>query len=363
MRPDELASNIEYLLARSPAFPSGLASAVLIANPTAGGFTRPAYERKRHAELEELAARAAGLPATNAPIGLDMRLTEGPGHAAELARSFLGSSREAGALASAKNRENRAPSLILTAGGDGTSLEVLSALMDLPPEERDSYLVLRLPFGTGNDGSDGRDLKTSLGRLLAPSRPSPRAAIRVEPNPGGGKQPLWSFNIASLGADAFISDMTNRLKSLFPGDSYKLWVDVASVLYDFLWPTWPMKLRAFDAGGDETRCFDREILILAFGASGRRQYGSNKSILPDDDNVCAISQMSLLRKLAVKGPIQKGLHRGMKEVELFRAAKIVVAYGDRILMQRDGEVTRLGAADFPLEMEIVPEAYRTLEAL
>ncbi|MDP3178176.1 MAG: diacylglycerol kinase, partial [Spirochaetaceae bacterium] len=215
----------------------------------------------------------------------------------------------------------------------------------------------------GNDGSDGRDLMACLGRLLVASKPSPRAAIRVEPNPGGGKPHMWSFNIASLGADAFISDMTNRLKTVFPGDSYKLWVDVASVLYDFMWPTWPMKLRSFDADGNEKRCFDREILILAFGASGRRQYGSNKSILPDEDNVCAINQMSLLRKLAVKGPIQKGAHRGLKEVELFSAARIVVAYGDRILMQRDGEVTRLSAADFPLEMEIVPDSYRTLEAL
>jgi len=355
MRPEELASNINFLLDRSPAFPSGLASAILIANPTAGGFTRPSYERKRHAELEELAAQATALPARGSSTPLETRLTEGPGHAGKLARAFIASTREGVA--------NREPRLIMTAGGDGTSLEVLSALMELPPAERDSYLVLRLPFGTGNDGSDGRDLKASLGRLLVASRPSPRSAIRVEPNPGGGKPHLWSFNIASLGADAFISDMTNRLKTVFPGDSYKLWVDVASVLYDIMWPTWPMKLRAFDADGNEIRCFDREILIMAFGASGRRQYGSNKSILPDDDNVCAINQMSLLRKLGVKGPIQKGAHRGMKEVELFSAARIVVAYGDRILMQRDGEVTRLSAADFPLEMEIVQDSYRTLEAL
>ena len=116
--------------------------------------------------------------------------------------------------------------------------------MELPPEERRHYAVLRLPFGTGNDGSDGRDLRACLGRLLGPCVAAPRTAILDHARGRqGGKKPIWSFNIASFGADAFIAHMTNGLKTVFPGDFYKLWVDIASVFYDLAWPSRDLGLR------------------------------------------------------------------------------------------------------------------------
>jgi diacylglycerol kinase family enzyme len=97
------------------------------------------------------------------------------------------------------------------------------------------------------------------------------------------------------------------------------------------------------------------------GASGNRQYGSNKKILPDENNVCAITQMNLLRKLAVKGPLQNGGHKDFPEAELFSAARLVIQYADRILFQADGEITRFEAGDFPISMDLVPAAYLALE--
>jgi diacylglycerol kinase family enzyme len=359
MRPDELAAELDFLLCRSPAFPGRIAGAVLIANPRAGGFTRKAYARRRHAELELLRTRAASIPPRPVAPPLELALTAEPGHAAEIAAAYIAANRPVTAISSSE-RQLR---LLISAGGDGTSLEVLGALMDLPPEERAGYLVLRLPLGTGNDGSEGRDLETALGRLLGPCRSSPRSAIRVKPAAAGGKAAQWAFNITSVGADAFIADMTNRLKTSFPGDSYKLWVDVASVLYDFRYPPQPMTVAAWSADGKEVRSFERDCLLMAMGSSGRRQYGSNKPILPDDDNVCFISQMSLLRKLVLKGPIQEGRHRGLPEVDLFQADRLRINYGGALLFQADGEVTRLEAIDFPLEMELLPDSYNVIEAI
>jgi diacylglycerol kinase family enzyme len=353
MQPEELAEGLSYILDRAPALPGALAGALLVANPTAGGFTRPSYSRLRHAELLELKARAAGLPPLPGRPALEPCLTKKPAHAAEIAREFFAAARSSGL----RDGEFR---LVMPAGGDGTSHEVLSALMELPPEERRHYAVLRLPFGTGNDGSDGRDLRACLGRLLGPCAAFPRTAILAAPGGEGGKRPVWSFNIASFGADAYIAHMTNKFKTVFPGDFYKLWVDLASVFYDFAWPSRELRLKAYSASGAVVRDFERRLLLLAIGASGRRQYGSNKAILPDDDNVCAISQMSLMRKLAVKGPIQTGGHKAFPEVDLFSAARLVVDYAERILFQADGEITRLDAADFPLTVELVPEAYLAL---
>jgi diacylglycerol kinase family enzyme len=353
MHPEELAEGLSYLLDRAPSLPGRLVGALLVANPNAGGFTRPSYSRQRHAELLELKAGFASLPAVGGRPRLELYRTKKPAHAAEIAREFFAAARASGL----RDGEFR---LVMPAGGDGTSHEVLSALMDLPIEERRHYLVLRLPFGTGNDGSDGRELLASLGRLKGPCAAAPRTALLASPNPAGGKKPIWSFNIASLGADAFIAHMTNRLKNVFPGDFYKLWVDIASVFYDFLWPSRELALEAFSASGSAVRRFARPLLLLAMGASGHRQYGSNKPILPGDENVIAVSQMSLLRKLAVKGPLQRGEHRGLAEVELFSAGRLEIGYADRILFQADGEITRFGPEDFPLRMELVDDAYLTL---
>jgi len=354
MQPEELAEGLSYILDRAPGLPARLAGALLVANPTAGGFTRPSYSRLRHAELLNLRGKASALPVQAGRPSLELYPTRQPAHAGELARDFFAAARKSGL----RDQEFR---LVMTAGGDGTSHEVLSALMELPDEERSHYTVLRLPFGTGNDGSDGRELLACLGRLLGPCASLPMTAIRVKPKAEGGKAPIWSFNIASFGIDAYTAHMTNKFKTAFPGDFYKLWLDIAAVFYDLAWPTHAIKLKASGKAGMD-REFERRLLLLAMGVSGNRQYGSNKRILPDEHNVCAISQMSLFRKLAVKGPLQTGGHKDFPEAELFSADHLVLDYPDRILFQADGEVSRFEATDFPTQVELVEGAYNCLKA-
>jgi diacylglycerol kinase family enzyme len=357
MRPEDLATDLEFILNRSPALPDRIAGAILIANPKAGGFTRPRYSRRRRAELDTLIERAVVLPPRPDPVPLC--LTAEPGHASALARDFFDSSRGAPS-AGRKDKKGGRLRLVITAGGDGTSLEVLSALMELPPAERNGYAVLRLPFGTGNDGSEGRDLHSALGRLLGPCSPTPRPALLFTPNPAGGKPRLWSFNIASIGADAFVNHMTNKLKTAFPGDSYKLMVDLVTLFYDFIYPPRPLSVKAWGGAGAESREFERDCLLLAVGVTGNRQYGSNKAILPGEENVCFVAQMSTLRKLFVKGPIQKGRHRGLPEVDFFSAERLELSYPEAITFQADGEVARLEAADFPLRVELLPASYNAI---
>ena len=352
MLPEDLHAALARILAHSPAFPGESLVVDLVANPRAGGFTRPAYTRRRFAELAGIEARALALPERKGRVEVRLHLTERSGHASEIAAGIVGD-------AEADAPDTRR--ILMTAGGDGTSLETASVLADLSGAEGSRFAILRLPFGTGNDGSEGRDLAAALGRLLGPLRYAPRQALRLVPNPAGGRRPLWSFNIASVGLDAFVCRMTNRLKSFFPGDSYKLWVDLSSVLYDLVWPPANLRVMAQDGEGRETADFERRCLLFAVGASGRRTYGSNKPILPDDDNACAVFQMSLLKKLVLKDRISSGGHRGLDVVRLFSGTRFVLEYPTSILLQRDGEVDELGAADFPLEIEVVGPVYNVLE--
>jgi diacylglycerol kinase family enzyme len=142
------------------------------------------------------------------------------------------------------------------------------------------------------------------------------------------------------------------MKGKLPGDFYKLWVDIAALLYDRLYTVGPLNVRALDGQGGEVRSFREKLLLLAVGISGHRTYGSQKKILPDDRNVCAIRQMSLLRKLALKGLFANGTHIDKPEAILFNAHRIEFSGEYPILAQMDGETVLLQKEDFPAVMEL-----------
>ena len=319
----------------------------MVANPRAGGFSRNSRARHNAAALADATRAASSIQLRKGLTKWRALNTSSPKHAGSIALSLL----EEAAI------KPKTEWLVVLACGDGTSHEFLDELSRAPRELAERFTVLRLPMGTGNDGSDGRELPDSLSRLIGYGRIDEQVAIRMIPAPGGPASKRapggeWrSFNIASLGVDAYITHMTNQLKSKMPGDSYKLWLDLAAVIYDLNYPSGHMEIRAFDATGKSVASYEGTFLLAAMGISGRRAYGSNKPILPDDDNVCLIRQMSLLRKLILKGPIAAGHHRGLPEAELFTADALEISYNHPILMQTDGEAQHLVAEDFPFRME------------
>jgi diacylglycerol kinase family enzyme len=171
-----------------------------------------------------------------------------------------------------------------------------------------------------------------------------------------GKGPFLAFNILSVGLDAFVTHMTNKMKGRLPGDSYKLWVDLAALFYDRIYTVGPLDVRALDGEGREVPGgkFRRPILLLAVGAGGRRTYGSGKKILPDSRNVCALNQMPLLRKLALKELFNYGTHIDKPEAFLFNASRVEFSGLHPILAQMDGETVLLQPEDFPAAIEMTP---------
>lgn len=335
------------LVEKTALFGSDDLEAVFIANPRAGGFSRPYRALAAMRDAEAAASFAAGLPRRQGKLAWRVVETSGPRHATRLAADYI----EESAMKPASSW------LVILACGDGTSLEFLDELSRAPDELRKRFTVLRLPMGTGNDGSDGRELADSLSRLVGKGRVAVQPVLRVIPVAGGPASARapggeWrAFNIASVGLDAFVTNMTNRLKATLPGDSYRLWVDISAIFYDMVYPPRRMTITAFDTAGSTQLSVEGQFLLVAMGASGRRSYGSNKPILPDDDNVCAVSQMPLSRKLKLKGPMSSGRIREFPEARLFSATSLEIAYADRILVQMDGEAELLVAEDFPLRIE------------
>ena len=336
---------------------------VIIANPTAGGFTMKSRWNKCKKALDESceaaqsnrrregcapAVMASSADSVHAAYGLIT--TIGPGSAAEITGAFI---KEA---CTAFEDSGTPPFyLIITAGGDGTSLEVLSALYRAPASVRSHCAVLRLPMGTGNDGADSPSLAGALDFLIKPTQIELTPALQLVTaagGPAGSKGPFLAFNILSAGLDAFVTHMTNKMKGKLPGDFYKLWVDIASLLYDRLYKVDMLNVRALDGQGGEVISFEEKLLLLAVGASGHRTYGSQKKILPDDRNVCAVKQMPLLRKLALKGLFTTGGHINKPESILFNAHQVEFRGRHPMLAQMDGEAVLLQPQDFPASIKL-----------
>jgi diacylglycerol kinase family enzyme len=176
------------------------------------------------------------------------------------------------------------------------------------------------------------------------------------------KGPFLAFNILSVGLDAFVTCMTNKMKGRLPGDSYKLWVDIAALLYDRIYHVGPMDVRVLDHNSRELDAFSEKVLFLAVGASGHRTYGSNKKVLPDNRNICVACNMHLWKKLALKGLFMTGRHVDRPEFRLWTASRVEFTGRFPILAQLDGETALLDPADFPAVIEVTEPAIPVLVA-
>ncbi|MDR3247767.1 MAG: acylglycerol kinase family protein, partial [Treponema sp.] len=125
---------------------------LLVINPKAGGFSIRSRWLKHRAILHDYVQKAKANPLRvdcgpwgHSPHDDGVLLTAGPGDAGKAVAEWTD--------AEERGKEKAPFCLIVTAGGDGTSLEVLSALYRAPENVRERFAVLRLPLGTGNDGA------------------------------------------------------------------------------------------------------------------------------------------------------------------------------------------------------------------
>jgi len=318
---------------------------MVVVNPVAGGFFIKSKWESHLRTLTKYKEKAQANPRRQIYKNLIINLTEGKGSAREITAAFI-------------KRAEKEPEpfyLIISAGGDGTHSEVMFSIYNAPAQVRSNMAVLRLPMGTGNDGADSVHLSDALDLLLNSSHVEFAPAVQLLPSPNGPsnwKGPFLAFNILSVGLDAYVTHQTNVMKGKTPGDSYKFWVDVAAVFYDKKFKVDYMNVRALDNKNQEIMTLHEKLLLLAMGVTGKRSYGSQQKILPDERNVCGIKQMTLLKKLAIKGKVRHGKHTNNPEAILLNAHRLEFSGSHPILAQMDGETVLLQPEDFPAVMEL-----------
>ncbi|MBN2435072.1 MAG: hypothetical protein JXK07_07380 [Spirochaetes bacterium] len=242
--------------------------------------------------------------------------------------------------------EKRKKHLIVIAAGDGTAHELMSVFVKHEKIIK-NVLFFRLPFGTGNDASDCENIYQALQIQAGFGMDYPQNILKVSTAKG---RVFYSFNIASLGLDGYVVKMTNRLKKIIPGSFYTLFVDIATLLYEKLYP--PQMMQITVTNGKESVKYDGIYLFGAMGVSGYRTYGDHKKILPDRNNICFCRPIPLLQKIIKKSYFFDGRHIMLKNVSMAKGDRMVIDYNHSIPFQTDGEDYLFTREDFPVIFEI-----------
>ena len=384
LTPEDIAECITALVARNKLWSGKKVYAYFIVNKTAGCFTNKHKSEKYKKLFSETLEKTSQLSECAASIEYKIFSTEYAGHAKDLTRSVVSQ------LIATDSGKDDTENLIITAGGDGTSLEVQTSLYKCAmegPKHSDAIMnkitILRLPLGTGNDGTDGHSIEETFELLKGGLVFSNSRAVRVYPenevseqqaaeaakairkNPAkycdpNFKAPWYSFNIASMGVDAYVVYMTNTVKKKLPGNFYHLCVPVSGVIYDKDFPSGTAKIELYGPADKKLDEITTKITLMAFGASGYRVYGGGHKVLPNNHNLCIAPKISLLKLIMQNNKFVDGSFVGTNLASLHTVEKVRISYDKAILMQCDGETVMLTPAHFPLIMELTPPCLRVL---
>lgn len=353
-----------------------------IINPTAGCFNKKSksehYKKIFVESLEKIESKKSVVK----EMTVNKYVTDYAGHAKEIANEIVDRI--------IQENDSEKEYMIVTAGGDGTSLEVQTRLFILAQESeikekkiKNQITILRLPLGTGNDGTDGHKIEETIDLLSGDLRFENATAVKVYPEKNVTKEqilstgydpkkynkddpqyPWYAFNIVSVGLDAFVVYMTNTMKQKVPGNFYQICVPLSGFVYDRKpFESGLAKMEFFDGDGKLVYEEENPITIFVFGASGHRYYGGGHYILPTDDNVCHAPKITLGQLIKVNPQFIDGSFVGGGIAYLHSAKKVRFSYDKLLLLQCDGEVAFLCKDHFPLIFEVTEPTLRTIQKI
>jgi len=280
---------------------------------------------------------AALRPRIEAAVDGEVVLTEGPGHATQLAREAA----------------EQGIGTVVAAGGDGTVHEVVNGLMQA---HADVALGL-VPIGTGNDfvkmvpgtGTPEQALRTLRGGEATP------VDVGIAEWRGGRE---YFANAMGTGIDVEVVRAMRRSR-LLPGG-----VIYVSALLRALARYRPLGVRTTVDG----TVVDRRIMNLA--VCNGPSIGGSFRICPDartDDgrlDVCIVEEMPLLRNARMVPRVLRGTHTEQRGVTMLRGARVSLALAeDRSLwFQLDGELREAPDGAAGVEVSLAPRKLRVIRA-
>jgi len=293
----------------------------IILNPVAGR----GYGAKIEPELRRLIG-AEGLD-------FDLVRTERPWHAAELA----------------ERAANDGFALVVAAGGDGTTNEVVNGLLAASKEGMAGTLGI-VPVGSGSDFANavgippdlpgacqrlahGQARIVDVGRVSVPGQPSRHFDNTV--NVGfGGVVTVEALKVKRLRGLALYLPVV--LKTIFLSQNPRV-----TITYD-----------------DQELALSAAMICVGNGPREGGGFFSTPYAQPDDGllDLCIVREMSRTNMLGLVPHFMKGTHVGHRSVTMARARHVTISSPDDLVAHVDGEVLCTDA--HRIECEILPGALR-----
>ena len=258
-------------------------------------------------------------------LDADFAITEGPGHATELAREAVHGGHE----------------VIVAVGGDGTMNEVAQALLNTP-----AALAL-VPCGSGNGLALHLGLPRSPLAALQLAAGSGRRIVAVDTGTANGRP---FFNAMGLGLDADVSHRFNRLSRRgLPAYARTAW----NVLREL------RSERCAIACGNVRETLDTMLIAVA----NSDQYGNNARIAPgarvDDGalDLVAVRPVGFVGAAGMAARLFLGNIDASRHVRRLRAPRFVIERMAPGLIHTDGETH---ATDAVVEVQVQPRSLRVV---
>ena len=285
----------------------------VIGNPAAGNGREPKILARVAARLRERGAE------------FEVRRTEAPGHATELATEFLRSEPDG---------------MIVAVGGDGTVHEVIQAMGAAPLRG----VLCYVPAGGGNDAA----------RTIGSPRGIEAAADLAA---DGGEKVLdlglfageFFFNGVGIGLDGATAAKSKEFRRLRGLPAYLAAAIATIARYEN-----PVLRLEGEAGSWEGRA-----LLCAIGNG--RSCGGGFLLTPDASpsdgliDACVLGDFGKLESLANLPKALSGAHRNHRKASFFRGASFTLSSDRPLFAHADGEVRK---PEFPVRFAAVPSAIR-----
>jgi diacylglycerol kinase family enzyme len=310
---------------------------LFVVNPQAGGFTNPLEHSRHSKDIEDFADDFLFNRTTVGNYTTVFTVRKPGDFTAELSEF--------------EKKSEQKKTFIISLGGDGLASEVSCALAAADRSFQERTILFAAPMGTGNDGSGAPNMHLAC-KIIAYGPIHGRfTRARLINIAMANRQEAVAYNVASLGIDAFVAHAANIFKKRIPGNFYKLMVSVAALFYDFFYRTYKSSVKAILPDGSPY-AFTRKLLLFCVGYRGGARYGGGKTVIPDNENVCALGYMGIFKRIIYKNRIAEGRHRNLKETDLFTSDYLEYHYNGKILLNIDGEISKLNAENFPLTFTI-----------
>lgn len=247
---------------------------------------------------------------------------------------------------------------IIVVGGDGTLNEVVNGVFGQQVVPTDAVTIGMIMLGTGNDWGRMYNIKTKYHKavkILKKERIFIQDAGKVTYHEGNEQKSRYFVNIAGMGYDALVAEMTNRLKDKGGGGPLSYLANLFKGL--FRYKQAQMEIHIDGEHAFQGRVFSMSVGICKYNGGGMMQLPHAVA----DDGILDMTVFYNATKMDVVKNIKKlydGSFLELPIVKTFTATKVSVISSPprNVYLEADGE--SLGHS--PFHFEIIPKSVKII---